>query len=116
MRAERIGRTRGKAAHGPTADERAAIAAERDGRLVVSVRVVPRASREAIELGHRALRVRLTAPPVEGAANQALVALLTARLHLPKRAVTLLRGASARDKQLAIDGLSAADFWARLGL
>ena len=115
MRAARTGRAEGQDVDGPTTDERARIVAERDGRLIVSVHVVPRASREAIELGHGALRVRLTASPVEGAANEALVALLSVRLHLPKRAVTLVRGATARDKQIAIDGLSAADFWARLG-
>jgi uncharacterized protein len=110
----------------PTAGETAAspgdararvhVVAERDGRLLVSVRVVPRASREAIELDGPALRVRLTAPPVEGAANAALVALFASRLRLPKRAISLVRGATSREKQLAIEGLSAADFWARLGL
>lgn len=95
---------------------RAQAAQERDGRLLVSVRVVPRAARERVELEGRALRVRLTAPPVEGAANEALVALLAGRLGIPKRDVTLVRGATAREKQIAIAGLSAADFWARLGL
>ena len=83
---------------------------------MVTVRVVPRAGQEAIELAEGALRVRLTAPPVEGAANAALIALIAERLRLPKRAISLVRGATTRDKLLAIVGLSTDDFWRRLGL
>ena len=50
-----------------------------------------------------ALRVRLQAPPVDGQANDALIAWLAAQLGLPRRGVQLLRGASARRKQVAID-------------
>lgn len=84
------------------------------GRLVISVRVTPRASRDSLTMEGGVLRVRLTAPPVEGAANEALVSLLAERLRLPKRAITLLRGAASRDKQIALTGISADELRARL--
>lgn len=83
-------------------------------RLTLAVRVTPRASRDALTLEDGALRARLTAPPVEGAANEALVTLLAERLHLPKRAITILRGAATRDKQIALTGITADELRARL--
>lgn len=78
--------------------------------MTLRVRVQPRASRDAIA-GERggALLVRLTAPPVEGAANQALSRLLGKALGLPPSAVEVLRGATGRDKLLRIAGASAGD-------
>jgi uncharacterized protein len=56
---------------------------ERDGSLVFAVRVTPRASRDAIEGEYQgALKVRLTAPPAEDRANDALRRLLAARLNV----------------------------------
>lgn len=86
------------------------------GRLLVPVRVVPRASQIALSLDGDGLRVRLSAPPVEGAANAALVALLAERLGLPRSAVTLVRGATARHKVVAIEGLAPDKLWQRLGV
>lgn len=86
------------------------------GQLLVPVRVVPRASRESVALEGGELRARLTAPPVEGAANEALLALLAARLRLPRRAVTLARGATSRHKLVAVEGLTPEAFWQRLAL
>jgi uncharacterized protein len=80
---------------------------EDDSRLIVTVRVTPRARRNALTLEGESLRAWLTAPPVDGAANAALVALLAERLGIPKRAVTLLRGETAREKVVAIAGVSA---------
>lgn len=51
------------------------------------------------------LRLKLAAPPVDGKANQALIAFLAKSLGVPKRAVTLERGASNRTKMLAIEGV-----------
>ncbi|HEX5439321.1 MAG TPA: DUF167 family protein [Ktedonobacterales bacterium] len=89
---------------------------EDGARLIVPVRVTPRARRIALTLEGETLRAWLTAPPVEGAANAALLALLAERLGLPKRAVTLLRGGSSREKLLAIEGISAEEFSKRLAL
>lgn len=85
-----------------------------ESRLTVAVRVTPRARRNVLTLEGEALRAWLTAPPVEGAANAALLALLAERLGLPKRAVTLLRGESSREKLVAIEGISAEEFRRRL--
>ena len=82
--------------------------------LIVLVRVTPRARRNALTLEGETLRAWLMAPPVEGAANAALLALLAERLGLPKRAVTLLRGKSSREKLVAIEGISAEEFSKRI--
>jgi uncharacterized protein (TIGR00251 family) len=78
-----------------------------DGGVRVSVRVQPRASREAIRgIRNGALEVSLTAPPVDGKANAALLALLADRLGVPRRAVSLVRGDTGRDKLVAVEGIS----------
>lgn len=82
---------------------------EASGRVTFSVRVQPRASRSEI-LGEwqGALRVRLAAPPVDDRANEALCRLLAERLKVPLSAVTLLRGARSRTKQIEVRGATAA--------
>lgn len=79
--------------------------------VVVAARVTPRSSREAIEgVGEAGeLRVRVTAPPADGAANAAAIKLLAKTLGLPKRAVSLVSGATSRHKRFRLDGASAAD-------
>ena len=87
---------------------------EDGARLIVPVRVTPRARRNALALEDGVVRAWLMAPPVEGAANAALLALLAERLGLPKRAVTLLRGETAREKLVAIEGITAEVFRQRI--
>jgi uncharacterized protein (TIGR00251 family) len=84
---------------------------------LIHVRVIPRARRTEIA-GRRggAILVRLAAPPVDGAANEALIACLAERLGIPQRRITIARGATARDKTLAVDGLTSAEVARRLGL
>jgi uncharacterized protein (TIGR00251 family) len=66
----------------------------------VRVHVQPRASRaEIVGVHGAALKVRLLAPSVDGAANEALAALLAERLGVPRRAVRALAGAAADDEQ-----------------
>ncbi len=79
------------------------------GGCVISIRVIPRARRCELA-GERdsALLIRLAAPPVEGAANDALIAFLAEVLNVSKRAVTIVSGERAREKRVRIDGLSAA--------
>lgn len=82
---------------------------ERDGAVVFSVRVQPRASRD--EVGGEwqgALKVRLTAPPVDDKANEALRRLLAERLNVPLSAVSILAGSRGRTKRVAITGVTAA--------
>jgi uncharacterized protein (TIGR00251 family) len=88
----------------------------RDGRLLlVTCHVTPRARRERIACEGGKLRVWLHAPPVEGAANEALIELFARGLNLPRRAITLERGMTTRQKTIAIVGLSPQEFWRRLG-
>lgn len=60
--------------------------------------------------------MRVSAPPVEGAANEAVVELLAERLDLPRRAVTLVSGEHGRLKRVRIVGLAVSEVRARLGL
>ena len=83
---------------------------EENGRVRFAVRVSPRASRDAIAGVHDgALKVALTAPPVEGAANAALIALLAKALGVAKRAVTIASGEASRQKRVQIEGVTASD-------
>jgi len=62
-----------------------------------------------------ALHVRVTAPPHEGRANEAVLRLLSRSLGLPLGAVRLKAGASSRDKWVELDGIDAAELRRRLG-
>jgi len=77
--------------------------------VVITVRVTPRSSRDAIEGEFQGmLKVRLTAPPVEDRANDALVRLLAARLNVPRSAVRILTGGKGRVKRVEIAGVTRA--------
>ena len=84
--------------------------------LTLRVRVQPRASKDALG-GERegALVVRLTAPPVEGAANEALARFLGKTLGVAPSAVRVVSGASGRNKVVSVAGLDAATARERLG-
>jgi uncharacterized protein (TIGR00251 family) len=85
--------------------------------MPLAVRVIPRARRTEIA-GRRgdALLVRLAAPPVDGAANEALLAFLSDRLGVARRRLTLLRGAASRDKVVDVEGMAAEEVRRRLGV
>jgi uncharacterized protein (TIGR00251 family) len=71
----------------------------------VSVRVQPRARHTALELtAQGALKVAVTAPPEDGRANEAVVALLAQSWRLPKSAFEVVQGATARNKTIGIIG------------
>lgn len=73
----------------------------------IKVYVQPRASKTAIVGLHGdAVHIRLAAPPVDNAANEALVELLAARLGIAKRQVRIVAGAKSRRKVVEIDGVS----------
>jgi uncharacterized protein len=74
--------------------------------MLIAVRVIPRSSKNALEWAEGGLKARITAPPVDGAANEALVALLADRLGLPRRAITIVRGANSRQKIVELTGLT----------
>lgn len=82
---------------------------QKEGYVLVHVRVQPRASRNAIVCeSNGRIRVALTAPPVEGAANKALCAFLAKTFGLRKDDVTLLSGQKVREKTLRLDGITCA--------
>ncbi len=89
---------------------------EREGAVRFSVRVQPRSSRNGVDGVHgEALRVRVNAPPVEGAANEAVVEVLAEALGVARRAVRIVTGASARSKVVEVDGVTAAQVRALAG-
>jgi uncharacterized protein (TIGR00251 family) len=73
----------------------------------INVRVIPRSSKNLIEWEEGALKVHLTAPPVDGAANDALIALLAQCLRVHKRDIQIVRGTTGRSKIVEISGISA---------
>jgi uncharacterized protein (TIGR00251 family) len=72
----------------------------------ITVRVMPRSSKHALEWHQGMLKVRLTAPPVGGAANEALIALLAERFDVPRRAISIVHGTTGRQKTLEITGFT----------
>ena len=80
------------------------------------VRVITRAARDEIA-GERAGRVlvRVSAPPVEGKANEAVCRLIAKRAGLSRRQVSVLRGATSRDKLVRVHGIDIADLRRALG-
>ena len=82
---------------------------EKDGAVTFAVRVQPRASRDEIAGEYQdALKIRLTAPPVDDRANESLRKLLAARLKVPLAAVRIASGERSRNKRLEIHGVTAA--------
>ncbi len=83
--------------------------------MLLTLRIQPRASRNQLVVqGTERILLRLTAPPVEGAANAACCAFLADRLDLPRSRVTILRGETARWKQVRIRDANSADVLVRL--
>jgi len=84
--------------------------------LLLSVKLQPRASANEIGdvLGNE-LRIKVTAPPVDAAANEALVKLLAQQLNCPRNRVDLIRGHTSRHKTLKLYGLAAEDVLKSLG-
>jgi uncharacterized protein len=81
---------------------------EVNGRVRLGIHVQPRASRNEIVGAHgEALKVRLTSPPVEGAANDALVKFLAETFAVARGAVRILAGEHSRSKIVEIEGITA---------
>ena len=75
-----------------------------------AIRVQPRASRTEIVGEHGdALKIRIAAPPVQGAANEELIRFLAKQLHVPAAAVRVVSGHSGRRKLVEIEGVAADD-------
>jgi uncharacterized protein (TIGR00251 family) len=85
--------------------------------VCLEVQVQPRSSRNQV-VGEQdgRLKIKLTAPPVEGEANQALINFLAHLLELPRRNIKLLKGESSRHKLIEISGLNAEALLEKLNL
>jgi uncharacterized protein (TIGR00251 family) len=83
--------------------------------VTVAVKVQPRAPRsEIVGIEGGELKIKISAPPVDSAANEELVEFLAEQLDCPRRCVQLLRGQTARHKLLLVTGVSANQIAARL--
>ena len=84
-----------------------------DGNIIFSVRVVPRASSSEI-VGEQdgLLRVRIAAPPVDGAANEELVRVLAKEFGIARRSINIISGHTSRVKKISIEGLSPRELQA----
>ena len=81
----------------------------------VELRVIPRASRTGVDgVRDGRLLVRVTAPPVDRAANDAVILTLARLLDLPRRAISIVSGSTGRNKTIEIAGLDVATVRARL--
>ena len=85
--------------------------------VTLKVRLQPRASRDEIDglLGD-ALKIKVTAPPVEGRANKAVKKLLAVRLGLPPSQIEMIAGERSREKLLRISGISREEMERALGI
>jgi uncharacterized protein (TIGR00251 family) len=82
---------------------------EKNNALIFSVRVVPRASRSEIVGAHDgALKVRIAAPPVDGAANAELIKILAKTFDVAKTQVEIIGGQTSKTKQVKISGADGA--------
>jgi uncharacterized protein (TIGR00251 family) len=91
-------------------------AAAAPGGVRLTLRVQPRASRtEPAGVHGNAFKIRIAAPPVDGAANEALVRFLAERFGVPRSDVLLHAGAGGRLKVVEVRGRTVADAYARLG-
>jgi uncharacterized protein len=84
--------------------------AEHEGpRAIVNVKVHPRSTRNKLDYFDEVLHVWITAPPVQGAANEAVIALLAQSLSVPPRNICLVRGSTARHKCFLIQGITLSE-------
>jgi uncharacterized protein (TIGR00251 family) len=84
------------------------------GAARIAVRLTPRAAREELAIDGEELRVRVTAPPVDGRANVALVRLLAKRLRIARGAVRIVSGERSRRKVVEVSGVDGEELLRRL--
>lgn len=75
----------------------------------ISVKVIPRSSKLSIESQGGLYKVKLTSPPVDGAANKQLVRFLSEKLSIPSRNIEIVSGMNSRTKRVKIRGKSEAE-------
>ena len=90
---------------------------EKDGAFIFAVRVIPQSSKSEI-VGEMdgALKVRIAAPPVDGAANEALMKVLSKKFGVAKSAVEILSGQTSKLKQVRVGGINHVDLLNLIGV
>lgn len=84
--------------------------AEKSGSVSITVHVQPKSSRNRIAGLHgEAVKICVTAPPVDGKANKAVIAFLSNFFNIPKSSVTLIKGAQSRSKRFLLAGPTLAE-------
>src|SRR4051812_26716799 len=90
------------------------IRAEPDG-VILAIKLQPRASAETIgESVGEELRIKVTAPPVDSRANEALVKLLAKQLNWPRNQMRLVKGGASRHKLVKVHGITVQELMRRL--
>ena len=99
-----------------TADAATVQAATRtaEGGVRVLLHAKPKSRQERLETHGGRLQLRVSSPPVDGKANERIVALLAALLDMPKSALEIVRGQSAREKEIHVAGASLDEVRSRL--
>ena len=87
---------------------------EREDGVSVAIRVKPRAKRAQVWAGNGVLVVEVTAPPVEGKANEAVIAALAKALGVRPRQVSIFTGETGRDKVVVVSGVTLAELELRI--
>lgn len=83
---------------------------DHDGSVTFEIRVIPRSSKSEIVGCHDgALKVKLTSPPVEGAANEELIRLLAKKLGVPRSSVEIIAGQTSKTKRVRLTGVTSAE-------
>jgi len=89
---------------------------EKDDYLIFAVRVIPKSSKSEIVGEHDgALKIKINAPPVDGAGNAELIKVLARRLKISKSAVEITSGQTSKRKQVRINGITRAAFLNLIG-
>jgi uncharacterized protein (TIGR00251 family) len=81
-----------------------------NAQTIVDIFVAPKSSKNKISIdSSNTIKIYLTAPPVDGKANAALISLLSKTLKIPKSSILLLHGESSKKKRISISGLTGQD-------
>jgi len=90
--------------------ERGCLTQGKDGCIYINIYVQPRASKNGFAGIHgKALKIRITAPPVDGKANSMIIAILAKLFRIPKSDISLSSGGQNRNKRFCISGLNLAE-------
>jgi uncharacterized protein (TIGR00251 family) len=83
---------------------------EKEGDLFIDVKVIPKSSINALEFTGDALRLKISAPPIDGEANKKTLVFLSKCLKISKNRISLVRGEGSKNKLIKITGLNKDDF------